>query len=365
MRLLQLFLRLYAIYFPITFFGRIVLKNDVCRSFLELDDHLGHSLVLPQSLLNLSLKNNIPNGRSGSRLNQGQWRPRYGSRPDTRSGPRRIPGQGQSRRKVPSSSGSNRESLSKVDFDAAVQDLYKIDVEDFGEQLITLSCMDLEELSDILMYLYTMFGEEAGRLDDLDFLQTCLGQLMDIKQSKDLNKYSKNYGISLLLTSINKVSGAIQSKLSLQSKFESLSLRTLFMQELLFRLIEECNSGDSGSLDLSNSKYLDLLGLTKDLEDGAEKVGPFMKYMFKVRKDYCDETLVENLRYLISNMKRHVSIISKPRVIKEKRLGPRTKRRDPPARTDTKKTVHIGSKSYMSSTLSSLAKSRSKFKDIQ
>ncbi|KAJ1606927.1 hypothetical protein OJ252_3006 [Cryptosporidium canis] len=410
MRLLQLFLKLYAIYFPITFFSRIVLKNDVCRSLLELDDHLGHSLVLPQSLLSLSLKSNIPNGRSGSRQGQGQpgygsrletrsspgfgsrqgqGQPRYGSRLETRSSPgfgsrqgqgqgqprygsrletRSSPGfgsrqgQGQPRRRVPSSSGPNRASLSKVDFDGALQDLYKIDVEDAGEQQVSLSCVDLEELSDVLMYLYTMFVGEAGRLDDLAFLQTCLGQLMDIKQSRDLSRYSRNYGISLLLTSIDKVSGAIKSKLSIQSKFESLSLRTLFMQELLSRLIEECNSGDSGSLDLNNNKYLDLLDLTKDLEDGAEKVGSFMKYMLKVRKDYCDETLVENLKYLISNMKRHVSIKSKPYVIKEKRSVPRTKRRVPPASTGTKRTVPIGTKSYMSSTLSSSAKSRSKFK---
>lgn len=345
-------LRFRAFALLLAFFSHIISRNDVNRGSTQIGSHIfgpeshpGDSRISPQSLLSLSLTSNTPARKD----DQGN-----GSGSRASSGP-----------------GATGETSPNQSYSDAVEELRNIDLGDDQTQMLSFKCTELIALQDLLSYLLGLFITSASDLEGFAILNSCLETLLEIKASKDLNKYKINFGISALLNAISKVSGALSSRDTFLSKSSNLAIEATSAQELLSVLIMQCRLSDDQIITLP-AYYSNILELPDKLESRLKGVESLKKYFLDTYKNYCDEAFISNIRYLIQNMKRHVHFKTESRTTKQKAKGTEAKKKQEPSGARTKRKAETSTSSahantrqsryrhYMNPTKSSIAKARPK-----
>ncbi|KAH8581510.1 putative low complexity [Cryptosporidium sp. chipmunk genotype I] len=237
-------------------------------------------------------------------------------------------------------------------YDEEVRRLQSLDINDDKITMVSVTCQELIDLQELLVLLLDMFVVKASDFFDFSTFEECLKELLKIKEMKNLSLYPTGSGKSLLLKGINKVSKALESQSSLESKLQSLLLKTVSIQDIISNFIFDCTQSASQSILVSSTQYSIMFELYKEIQAKMDAIDSFSTYSRLIAKNYCDQAFILNVKYLILNMKKKVAFMDEPLSSSKAKKPTSTKKSSKKSTTQ---------KSYMEHTLSSSAKVRKKY----
>ncbi|TRY51982.1 Uncharacterized protein CTYZ_00002134 [Cryptosporidium tyzzeri] len=243
------------------------------------------------------------------------------------------------------------ENLSES-YEEEVKRLQRIDIHHREKGLVLVTCQQLLELSEAISSLLDMFVTKASDLSSSTTLEECLAKLLGIKETKNLSLYPENKASSLLLKAIKKVSDALSSRNSFEKRLQELLLTTISSQDALSALLLDCIASVTQSISLSSLQYLMFTSLSTQLSTKIEGVASMNSHLATVNANFCDETFLTNMRYLVGSMKKKVRFKGVPSGSK---AGKQISRKHSDKTT--------ASRHYMTHTLSSSAKVRKKYNE--
>ncbi|POM83580.1 hypothetical protein CmeUKMEL1_08105 [Cryptosporidium meleagridis] len=238
-------------------------------TFVGTERSSSNYLLFSQSFLRLSLKNNVPS-RKSDKLNL---------KKSTSGGAR----------------GKSTQTFGQT-MDELANKLEKFSISSSSSKVVEATCLDLITLFNTLTQGIQFLQTLIGAVGNFYLLESCLQALI-------ARSVGKGSSFSKLLSSIKKVSSALESQKSMFRSLLKLLNESEKKLDTILNLIQQCKMTVSQSLLLGSPRFESYFGLPEKINGSQKKVTSLEVYLNKIVAEFCNENFFSKIDLEISKLK--------------------------------------------------------------